>query len=234
LPFNSRTVEEVKNRIQGKINAFRRTRLNGMERLAAQLAGQHAEFAKEIIMANNAGIATAEMAGENAYNFFHSNTFGAVNAIAYAPLRLKFVTGHDDGRIRFWSAENGMLVMVSSGHQGPVRSLAASPSILEVYSGGEDGTVRVWCLETGIQRRLLYQPFGGPVLSLAVFPGGTRLAVGSADGAIRIWDLTTGVLLCKINCGHSAVRGLAINPSNPADQILAASEDGYVRVYNPS
>jgi len=233
LPFNAKTTKEIKDMIQGRVNAFRKTRLNGIERMAGQLAGQHAEFIKEKVLSANPGIADAEIAGENAYNFFHSNTFGAVNAFAYVPVRMNFATGHDDGRVRFWSSQTGMLVMVSAGHQGPVKALAASPVTSEVLSGGEDGTVRLWCLETGQQKKLFDQTYGGPVLALAVFPGGDRIAVGSIDGAIRIWDINTGIMLCQILGGNSAIRTLAINPSNPLGQILAAGEDGYVRVYNP-
>merc|ERR1719229_784863 len=80
---------------------------------------------------------------------------------------------------------------------------------------------------------LLYQPYGGPVRALAVIPGGNRVVVGSDDGYVRIWDINSGMLICAINTGGGAIRGLAVNPSNPIGQILVASTDGYVRVYNP-
>merc|ERR1719436_1239750 len=82
------------------------------------------------------------------HDFFHRNRFGAVNGVAYVPTRLRFVTGHQDGRVRYWSADSGTLLMVMQGHQGPVRAVAPSPKRQEAVSGGEDGTVRLWCLKT--------------------------------------------------------------------------------------
>lgn len=255
LPFNSQTIAEVEARIQGKVDAYEKTRMNGIERLAADMEGKSTEFVKEMIMAQDPDILSEEMKGENIYNMAHANTFGAVNAIAYMPSNLNFATGHEDGKVRYWSAATGMLEMVSSGHQGPVRALAAFPTKQILLSGGEDGTVRVWNLEKGpkfgypiqtfggkkeefgSQRELLYQPVGGPITSLAIFPDGKRVAVaskGKDQGGIRIWNIEGAVLLCTISAANGvAINALAINPSNPAGQIIAASEDGYVSVYDP-
>lgn len=234
LPYNSQTIKEVQNRIKFYMQKYGQTRLNGIERLAAQMAGHSHKFIEDLILAKCPEIKDVEQKGENVYNYFHRNNFGAVNAIAYVPSRLRFMTGHGDGNVRYWSAQTGMLLMVMTGHQGPVRAVVGSPKRQEGYTGGDDGTVRVWCLETGQQKLLLYQPYGGAVLSLAMFPGGDKLAVGSSDGAVRIWNINTGIQLCKIDCGGGAVNGLAVNPSNPLGQVIAAGADGIVRVYNPN
>lgn len=167
------------------------------------------------------------------YNFFHKNRMGPVNGISYVPTNLRFVTGHGDGRVRYWSSTTGQLLMCMRGHQGPVRAVVGLPQAQMAVSGGEDGTVRLWNLKTGVQLLLLYQPWGGPVLSLAVIPGGTKVAVGSQDGRIRIWDLSSGLMKCSINTFGGPVNGIAANPSNPLGQLISANEDGYVRVFNP-
>mmetsp|Transcript_17874 Transcript_17874/g.46195 ORF Transcript_17874/g.46195 Transcript_17874/m.46195 type:complete len:89 (+) Transcript_17874:3-269(+) len=80
---------------------------------------------------------------------------------------------------------------------------------------------------------MLSQTYGGPIRALAMIPGGNRVVVGSDDGYIRIWNINNGLLICSINTGGGVIRGLAVNPSNPLGQILVASMDGYVRVYDP-
>jgi len=166
-------------------------------------------------------------------NFFFRNAFGSTNAISYVPTDLRFVTGHGDGRVRYWNAHTGVLLKTMHGHKGAVRAVAGLPTRQEAVSGGEDGTIRVWCLDKGIQKMFFYQAYAGPVLSIAVYPGGVKAVVGSSDGYLRFWDLKSGVLLCAIETGGGPVLGLAINPAAPLGQVLTANEDGYVRVFNP-
>jgi len=233
LPYNARSTAQIIGFMQSNLVAYKNTRLDGMQRLFAEKAMMTEKVFLDVVLAVYPGLKEEAKLLSNISDFFHKNTFGAVNAVCYVPTRLRFVTGHADGRVRYWSAESGTLLMVMRGHQGPVKAVAPSPTSQEAVSGGEDGTVRLWCLKTGIQKLLLYQPYGGPVLSLAIVPGGTKVVVGSADGYVRIWDLSTGLLLCAINTGGGAVNGLAVNPSNPVGQIITASQDGYARVFNP-
>jgi len=233
LPYNARSTAQIIGFMQSNLVAYKNTRLDGMQRLFAEKAMMTEKVFLDVVLAAYPGLKEEAKILSNISDFFHKNTFGAVNAVCYVPTRLRFVTGHADGRVRYWSAESGTLLMVMRGHQGPVKAVAPSPTSQEAVSGGEDGTVRLWCLKTGIQKLLLYQPYGGPVLSLAIVPGGTKVVVGSADGYVRIWDLSTGLLLCAINTGGGAVNGLAVNPSNPLGQIITASQDGYARVFNP-
>lgn len=233
LPYSARTVQEISDSVQGRVHAYERTILDGAERLAVRLAGEGRRVVTDIILAANPEISRAADAMGNLHNFLYCNDFGPVNAITYVPSRLRLCTGHEDGLVRYWSAETGMLLMVMQGHQGPVNALAASATEQAVFSAGEDGTVRLWDLATGREAALLYQASAGPALCLALLPGGAELAVGSADGGLRLWDIRTATLRCSIQTGGGPVFGLAVNPSNPAGQILAAGGDGYVRVFDP-
>jgi len=166
-------------------------------------------------------------------DMFYGTAFGPVKAVAYVPTYVRFVTGSGDGRVRYWNSRNGQLLKVMGGHRGPVNAIVGDLTKQEAISGGEDGTVRVWCLEKGVQKFLFIQDYAGPVLSLAIYPASRIIVVGSADGYVRFWDLHSGMLLCGINTGGKGVNGVAINPSGPLGQILAAGADGYVRVFNP-
>jgi len=228
LPWGARTYTELVgkyNTLVGNIQSVS----NGWEWYAIQQAVHAQEAFWAVVEAKHPKLKW----GETVYNFFHKNRMGAVNGISYVPTNLRFVTGHQDGRVRYWSAVSGQLLMVMRGHLGPVTCVGGLPQAQKAVSGGEDGTVRLWDLRTGMQLLLLWQPWGGPIRSLAMIPGGTKVAVGSHDGFIRIWDLNTGLMMCEINTWGGQVNGLAANPSNPLGQLIAANEDGYVRVYNP-
>jgi len=166
-------------------------------------------------------------------DFFFGSAMGKVKAIAYVPTNVRFVTGSSDGRVRYWNSRTGTLLRVMGFHRGPVNAVVGNLVKQEAISGGDDGTIRVWCLEKGIQKFLFIQDYAGPVLSLAIYPAARIVVAGSADGYVRFWDLHSGMLLCAINTGGGAVNSVAINPSGPLGQILAAGADGYVRVFNP-
>mmetsp|Transcript_2596 Transcript_2596/g.6667 ORF Transcript_2596/g.6667 Transcript_2596/m.6667 type:complete len:666 (+) Transcript_2596:60-2057(+) len=231
LPWGAHSFQDLTSKYETLINNIKGV-VDGWTWLAIQKACLAHHFFLHHI-SKNPKVAEALDWRDKVYNFFHKNRMGPVNAIAYVPTNVRFVTGHGDGRIRYWSSTTGRLLMCMRGHQGPVRAIAGAPAAQKAVSGGDDGTIRVWCLQTGIQYIVMRQSWGGPVLSVAIVPGGTKIVAGSADGYIRIWDINTGLMLCQINTFGGPVNSVAVNPSNPLGQIVAANQDGYARVYNP-
>jgi len=232
LPYNSRKVDEIRGFARAKaeeaVDGF-----DGWKRLAIKEAVDKGEAAARLVLAANPKLVTTATALALAWDISVWNDFGAVKAIAYVPTNLRFVTAHGDGRVRYWDARSGTLLMTMRGHVGSVNAVAALPTRQAAISGGDDGMARLWDLNSGKQLKLFYQPYGGPVLSLAVIPGGIKVAVGSSDGFVRIWNIKSGELECALNTYGGAVQGLAVNPSNPLGQLLAAGADGYVHVFNP-
>jgi len=229
LPYKARTEEEVQAVIQSRLDNYKNKALEGKDRLW--------------IREKNATIppkwtAWSEMAQKKfdqmAKKFHSNNSFGSVNSMSYLPSHLRFVTGHEDGKVRYWNSDSGLLIRAMLGHQGPVNAVAALPTHYEAWSGGDDGTIRLWNLKTGTMEQIITQTYGGPVLSLAVMPGGNKIAVGSHDGYVRLYRRGDLKPLCALNCGKAPVRALAVNPSGPAGQLLVGGDDGYVRVYTPN
>jgi len=233
LPYYARTAEEVEEALRQRVKDYKNSALTGAERLAWDEGQKKLEEIRGLArdkwpkMADRKDHIKQSM--DNLFDFVHNNTYGAVNAMAYIPSNLLFVTGHQDGRVRLWSSDSGKMLMCMSGHQGPVTSVAAQPTYVQAWSGGEDGTLRLWDLRSGRQLLVLSQTYGGPIYSIAVFPGGRRVAVGSHDGYVRIYQTNNGIPLCAINTGGSPVTALAITPVT--EEILAGTQDGYVRVF---
>jgi len=229
LPFLSRSQAEAKGALRGRFKRFRDKGLTGVARLPVLRYQRPRDALKALGERKFQEQTEAIKAAKNTLKV----RFGSVRAIDYAQTRLRFVTGHGDGLVRYWNADSGKLIRPLAGHLGPVNTVVASSTKQEAASGGDDGTARYWDLETGAQLFLLNQRFGGPVRALAIFPGSKTLAVGSDDGFVRLWDLKDGTLQCQIFTGGAGIRSIAVNPSNPYGQLLVASMDGYVRVFNP-
>mmetsp|Transcript_96339 Transcript_96339/g.241544 ORF Transcript_96339/g.241544 Transcript_96339/m.241544 type:complete len:1740 (-) Transcript_96339:98-5317(-) len=233
LPYCARSAEEIQQAIGARLAVYRNFHLPGMQRLAVERAMiTEKAFMEQVKLGNPQLVKDMDFATW-IYDLFHTNRFGAVLATSLVPVRQRFVTGTADGKVLYWNSDSGQLLRVMCGHEGRVNAVAGLPDNQQAVSGGDDGTARLWSLSTGAQLLMLYQPSGGPIRSVAVIPGGNKVALGSDDGYVRIWSLKTGVLWCAINTGGGAVRGLAVNPSNPLGQIITANADGYVRVFNP-
>jgi WD40 repeat protein len=81
-----------------------------------------------------------------------------MRCVAFLKGDKQVVTGSDDGKLRVWSVDTGMVVREWSAHPKEVRAVAVIPDIGLVVSAGEDGTVRVWDPETGAEKLRLAGP----------------------------------------------------------------------------
>lgn len=105
-------------------------------------------------------------------------------------------SGCDDGTIRLWDSETGMLLGEPLiGHNSTVLALASSPDGKTLASVSWNGPLCLWDAESG---DLLSQSFAGrtaPILSFAFSSDDKTLISVSRDGTIRFWDCKTGLSL---------------------------------------
>jgi len=160
-------------------------------------------------------------------------TWGPVTKIVYFPVRLNFATGHNDGKIRFWSAANGRLLREMGGHKGPVTALWALPTSLDMFSGGKDGMIMKWNGPKGKRLLTINAGHAGEVTGLTVIPGTGFLYSSHSDGTVRRWKVRTGQAVCKFQTHGGRVNGLAHNPGS-SSMIVTASQDGIARSWIPS
>ncbi len=139
------------------------------------------------------------------------------------------VSGDEEGRIRLWHVNTGVLMRTMVGHDGPVASVAFAADGRHAWSGGEDGTVRMWDLETGEERKR-FTSQQSPVQAIAPSRNGTRLLTGDADGRVVLWDAEAERPVSQTRHGHP-VTGLALSPETGRAVIVGGSE---TRVWNPA
>jgi len=95
-------------------------------------------------------------------------------------------------------------------------------------SGSNDSTVIVWNA-TSSEQVYVFTDHDGPITALASIPNNV-LASGSADTKIILWNITTGSMITTL-VGHiGTVRALQVL----GESLLSGSEDGGVKVWNPS
>jgi len=158
---------------------------------------------------------------------------GAIQAIALSVDGKKIVSGSDDGVVRLWSIEIGVIARWT-GHTREVESVCWNGDGERVLSGSWDGTARVWDVETG--NTVLEINTGLREVYTAIFsPDSTLIATGGhskEDEQIKIWDANTGKLVSTLK-GHTlSVHCLAWTANRST--LISGSWDYTIRTWDTS
>ena len=86
-----------------------------------------------------------------------------------------------DGTVRLWNVETGLLERTLRGHDGDVNYVAFSPDRSKLATGGDDGTVRVWPV-AGAHSPITLGKHGNWVNSVLFTPDGRRVISGRGMG----------------------------------------------------
>ena len=156
-----------------------------------------------------------------------NNKSSALSLVLYPDMQ-RMATGHEDGGVRFWNLEKGVIIHKVRIHDAPIWSLALSSDGKLLASGSADKTAKILSASFAEPLNRL-KAHTQPVWSVAFSHFGS-LATGSADKTIRIWDTILGRELFKFE-GHDA-EVLSVAYSWSGKYVASGSLDGTVRVWD--
>jgi WD40 repeat protein len=155
--------------------------------------------------------------------------------------RLALVSGGEDGVLKTWDAESGMMLSeMADDNAKPVRAIAASPDGKMLAAGSIDGTVRIWNLTTGAPTRRLrpnnWDPYD-ELYAVGFSPDAKYLVIGSASlRRIALGNADEGPVKSEFLFGHlDEVKSLKSVPQphgGDGGRIFSAGEDGIVFAWN--
>lgn len=156
-------------------------------------------------------------------------------SVVFSNLFNAFVTGHEDGKIRFWDATTGREQKSLIGHSGflkradrDVWTLAFSKDGKTLASGSMDKTVRLWDVE---KRKSLGKFLGHEswITAVAFSSDGSMIASGDADKVIKLWDAKTKLERSTLLGHTNGVCALAFSPDGAT--LASGSYDGTIRFW---
>ncbi|MBT2408667.1 MULTISPECIES: TIR domain-containing protein [unclassified Streptomyces] len=148
-----------------------------------------------------------------------------VYCLAWSPSDRLAATGSEDGRLRVFDVETGILLNTLPGHTGWVSSVAWSPDGRTLVSGSEDATARVTSTEPGFTPTVVGQ-HNGWVSDASWHPDGRLAATAGQDGVVRIWDTTSATEAMQLTGDQTGA--VAWSPSGA--RIACGGFDGVLNI----
>ncbi len=138
-------------------------------------------------------------------------------------------TTGEAGAIRLWQADNGKLVRVLLGHDGPIYRVCWSPDAKYLASCGEDLTVRFWDPTSGVLIRVV-RDLPGHAYSIDWSPDGMMLAVGCDGGLVEVMEAATGRSVHQFRNGGRYVATIAWSPD--CRTLAAGGDEKVVKLWD--
>jgi WD40 repeat protein len=156
---------------------------------------------------------------------------GRIWSFVFLHDNVHIVSASEDGTMRKWDCERGLLVGEPwKGEGGCIWALALSPDGKTIACGRADGSLQRWNTD-GEMSESVWMGHSNNVRSVSWAPNGGHIASGSDDGTILIRNAASGeVEVGPIETGQDWVWSLAYSPSG--DRIASGGSNETICVWD--
>lgn len=170
----------------------------------------------------------------------------AVTSATFSPDGTLLATAGDDRTVRLWSSKDGKLQAILQSEQS-VLSLTFSPDGNRVVAGESENRIELWDIETHQNHSLSKNHFKSWVNSVAFRPAHATgpikcdgviphqadiLCTTDSRGAVKVWYLEHNKLVLCHELPPRGGPGRSVRFSPDGRQLIAASNDGALTVWD--
>ncbi|MEM9917735.1 MAG: WD40 repeat domain-containing protein [Bacteroidota bacterium] len=153
---------------------------------------------------------------------------GPVNAVAFSPDGMQYLTGSTDGTAVLWNSEGEMMRQLEA-HDAKIHAVAFSPDGLLIATGARDNTAKIWEVETG---RVLHTLRGHDydVFDVAFSADGRQLVTAGGDDQAIIWSVDTAEKLRILGGHRNYTTHATLSPDGK--YLLTGDREGTVKMWH--
>ncbi|XP_073079551.1 WD repeat and SOCS box-containing protein 2 isoform X4 [Manis javanica] len=145
---------------------------------------------------------------------------------------LILATGLNDGQIKIWEVQTGLLLLTLSGHQDVVRDLSFTPSgSLILVSASRDKTLRIWDLKKHGKQIQVLSGHLQWVYCCSISPDCSMLCSAAGEKSVFLWSMRSYTLIRKLEGHQSSVVSCDFSPDSAL--LVTASYDTSVIMWDP-
>ncbi|KAF6278705.1 WD repeat and SOCS box containing 2 [Rhinolophus ferrumequinum] len=145
---------------------------------------------------------------------------------------LILATGLNDGQIKIWEVQTGLLLLNLSGHQDVVRDLSFTPSgSLILVSASRDKTLRIWDLNKHGKQIQVLSGHLQWVYCCSISPDCSMLCSAAGEKSVFLWSMRSYTLIRKLEGHQSSVVSCDFSPDSAL--LVTASYDTDVIMWDP-
>ena len=167
---------------------------------------------------------TVELAGDKTM-IFKAEKNAPVRSLLYFDTHYAFVSGHDDGSLRFWERDDRECLRQLEAHAMPVTIMSKVANGPIFLSGASDRVIKLWNQKTGHCLRSI-MPHDDTINATMILPDNAHFVSASDDDLIKVWNLESGLCLFTLDGRGDGIRSLAMGPQPHI--FLAGRNDGAI------
>lgn len=150
---------------------------------------------------------------------------GAIRSICFCSRELNFITGSEDGTIRFWEAGGSECSRIIEAHALPVICISASPDGLHFVSTSDDRQIKIWDSQNSRCLRTI-PAHEEAITSVLYLPDNRTVVSACEDDIIKLWKAETGECIITLDGRGDGIYSLAQGPKPYT--FIAGRKDGAV------
>uniref|UniRef100_A0A2I3LTY5 SOCS box domain-containing protein n=1 Tax=Papio anubis TaxID=9555 RepID=A0A2I3LTY5_PAPAN len=145
---------------------------------------------------------------------------------------LVLATGLNNGQIKIWEVQTGLLVLNLSGHQDVMRDLSFTPSgSLILVSTSRDKTLRIWYLNKHSKQIQVLLGHLQWVYCCSISPDCSMLCSVAEEKSVFLWSIRSYMLIWKLEGHQSSVVSCDSSPNSAL--LVTASYDTNMIMWDP-
>uniref|UniRef100_A0A2K5JA04 SOCS box domain-containing protein n=1 Tax=Colobus angolensis palliatus TaxID=336983 RepID=A0A2K5JA04_COLAP len=142
------------------------------------------------------------------------------------------LSGLNDGQIKIWEVQTGLLLLNLSGHQDVVRDLSFTPSGSLIFvSASRDKTLRIWDLNKHSKQIQVLLGHLQWVYCCSISPDCSMLCSAAEEKSVFLWSMRSYMLIRKLEDHQSSVVSCDFSPNSAL--LVTASYDTNVIMWDP-